>query len=42
LNFDVQPSMFGKAIVDGFGLINGDFDPCPYHTLTSIGSLERA
>jgi hypothetical protein len=32
LDFNVQPLMFGKAIVDGFGLINDDFDPCPYHT----------
>jgi hypothetical protein len=29
LDFGVQPLMFGKAIVDGFELINGDFDPCP-------------
>jgi hypothetical protein len=24
----LQPLMFGKVIVDGFGLINGNFDPC--------------
>jgi len=29
LDFGVEPFMFGKAIVDGFGLINRNFDPCP-------------
>ncbi len=34
--------MLGKIIVNGFGLINVDLDPCPYHILTSIGGLEKA
>ncbi len=37
LNFSAQPLMLGKTNVDGFGLIQADIDPCPYHTLTSMG-----
>jgi hypothetical protein len=32
--------MLGKNVVDGFGLTNVDFDPCPYHILTSMGIRE--
>jgi len=42
LDSGAQPLMLGKIIVDGFGLTNVDFDPCPYHILTSIGGLEKA
>ncbi len=37
LDFSVQPLMLGKAIIDGFILIDVDLDPCPYHILTSMG-----
>jgi hypothetical protein len=34
--------MLGKVVVDGFGLTNADFDPCPYHILTTMGGSEKA
>jgi hypothetical protein len=37
-----QPLMLGKTIVNGLGLINVDFDPCPYHILTSINGSKKA
>ncbi len=34
--------MLGKVVVEGFGLTNVDFEPCPYQILTSMGGLEKA
>ncbi len=34
--------MLGKIAIDGFGLINVDFNQCPYQILTSMGGLEKA
>jgi hypothetical protein len=34
--------MLGKIVIDGLGLIDVDFDPCPYHILTSMGGSEKA
>ncbi len=42
LDFDVQPFMLGKVIVNGLGLTDVDFDPCPYQNLTSMGGLKKA
>jgi hypothetical protein len=42
LDFNAQPLMLGKIIIDGFGLIDANLDPCPYHILTSMGGLEKA
>jgi hypothetical protein len=42
LDFNVQPLMLGKIVVDGLGLTNANIDPCPYQILTSKGGLEKA
>jgi len=42
LDFHVQPLMLGKAIVDGLGLTNVNFNPCPYHILTLINHSKMA
>ncbi len=45
LDSSAQPLMLGnigKDIVDGLGLINVNFDPCPYQILTSMGGLKKA
>jgi hypothetical protein len=34
--------MLGKTIVNGFGLIDVNLDPCPYQTLTSMGGSKKA
>jgi hypothetical protein len=41
LDSSAQPLMLGKVIVDGFGLINVNFHPCPYQILTSMGGLKK-
>jgi hypothetical protein len=33
--------MLGKVIIDGLGLTDVDFDPCPYQILTSMGGLKK-
>jgi hypothetical protein len=38
LNFEIQPLMLIKVIVDDLGLIDLDFNPCLYHILTSMDS----
>jgi len=42
LDFGVQPLMLGKVVIDGFGLTNVDFDPCPYQILACMGGSEKA
>jgi hypothetical protein len=42
LDFGVQPLMLGNVVVDGLGLTNDDFDPCPYHILTSMGGSKKS
>ncbi len=34
--------MLGKTVVNGLGLTDVDFDPCPYHILTYMGGLQKA
>jgi hypothetical protein len=34
--------MLSETIINGRGLINVDFDPCPYHILTSMDGLKEA
>jgi hypothetical protein len=34
--------MLGKTIVNDFGLIDVNLDPCPYQILTSMGGSEKA
>jgi hypothetical protein len=34
--------MLGKIIVDGLGLTDADFYPCPFKILTSMGGLKKA
>jgi len=41
LDFGVQPLMLGKIFVDGPGLIDANFDPCPYQILTSMGGSKK-
>ncbi len=41
LDFGVHSLMLGKATIDGLGLTNANFYPCPYHILTSMGGLEK-
>jgi hypothetical protein len=41
LDFNVQPLMLGKAVVDGLGLTNVDFDPCPYQIFASMGGSKK-
>jgi hypothetical protein len=41
LDFGVQQLMLGKIAIDGFGLIDVDLDPCPYHILTSMGGSKK-
>jgi hypothetical protein len=33
--------MLGKTTIDDLGLTNVDFHPCPYHSLTLMGGLEK-
>jgi len=33
--------MLGKVVVDGLGLIDASFEPCPYHILTSMGGSKK-
>jgi hypothetical protein len=33
--------MLGKITIDGLRLIDVDFDPCPYHILTSMGGSKK-
>ncbi len=42
LDFEVQPLMLIKFIVDDLGLIDIDFNPCLYQILTSMDGLEMA
>jgi hypothetical protein len=42
LDFGVQPLMLGKVAIDGLGLIDVDFNRCPYQILTSMGGLKKA
>ncbi len=42
LDFGAQPLMLSKIIIDSLGLIDVDFDPCPYQILTSMGGLKKA
>jgi hypothetical protein len=42
LDFDVQPLMLSKTIVEWSWIDQHDLDPCPYHILTSMGGLEKA
>jgi hypothetical protein len=42
LDSGVQPLMSGKAVVDGFGLTDVDFDPCSYQILAFMGGSKKA
>jgi hypothetical protein len=42
LDYGALPLMLGKNIADGLGLIDANFDPCPYQILTSMGGSEKA
>jgi len=42
LDSNVQPLMLGKMAMDGLGLINVNFKPCPYQILTSMGGSKKA
>jgi hypothetical protein len=41
LDSNVQPLMLGKVAMDGLGLINVNFKPCPYQILTSMGGSKK-
>ncbi len=41
LDYSARPLMLGKVIIDGLGLTDVDFDPCPYQILTSMGGLKK-
>ncbi len=41
LDFNGQPLMLGKAIIEGLKLINVDLDPFPYQILTSMGGPQK-
>ncbi len=42
LDSNVQPLMLGKVTIDGLGLIDANFDPFPYHILTSMSGSKKA
>jgi hypothetical protein len=41
LDSSVKPLMLGKVVIKSFGLIDVDFYPCLYQTLTSMGGSKK-
>jgi len=41
LGFSVQPLMLGKAVIEGFKLINVNLDPFPYQILKYMGGPQK-
>jgi len=37
LNFDNQPLMLGKVVMEGLGLTNENIKHCPYQIFKSMG-----